>query len=116
MTRGEVGRERMWWAETMLRVLREGGFSEDLAYRAFHILQSHVIGYTTYQLSFPYTRDELAGMAESFLQQFPREEFPYLTEHIHQHLAPRIVDESDYEFGLDLILDGLERLQKASTR
>jgi AcrR family transcriptional regulator len=113
MSRGKIGDERMRWGETMLRTLREGGISEDLTYRAFHVLQSHVIGYTAYQLSFPYSKDELTGMAKDFLRDFPVEEFPYLMEHVQQHLDERPQGRSDFEFGLDLILDGLERLNEA---
>jgi AcrR family transcriptional regulator len=116
MSRGKIGDDRMRLGEAMLRTFREGGLSEDLTYRAFHILQSHVIGYAAYQLSFPFTKDELAGLAQSFLRDFPVEEFPYLMEHVKQHLAPPSADGSDFEFGLDLILDGLERLHEAESR
>jgi AcrR family transcriptional regulator len=115
MSRGTIGDERMRLAETVLRTLREGGLSADLAYRAFHILQSHVIGYTSYQLSFPYSRDELADRAERFLRDFPVDDFPYLMEHVGQHLDARRQTESDFEYGLDLILDGLERLHEAES-
>jgi hypothetical protein len=36
---------------------------------------------------------------------------PHLAEHVEQHLKPADPDaESEFVFGLDLILDGLERL------
>ena len=41
------------------------------------------------QLSLPYTKEELTGLAESFLRDSPFEEFPYLMEHVRQHVADR---------------------------
>ncbi|MDQ4034861.1 MAG: TetR/AcrR family transcriptional regulator C-terminal domain-containing protein [Chloroflexota bacterium] len=41
-----------------------------------------------------------------------RREMPHLAEHIEQHLKPRTPeDEGEFAFGLDLILDGLERMR-----
>jgi len=41
------------------------------------------------QLSLPYTKEELTGLAESFLRDFPVGEFSYLMEHVRQHVADR---------------------------
>jgi AcrR family transcriptional regulator len=47
-----------------------------------------------------------------FLAEFPVDEHPYLVEHVHQHLKERNPeDEDEFAFGLDLILDGLERIR-----
>jgi hypothetical protein len=48
-------------------------------------------------------------MGAASLERCSFEEFPYLMEHVRPHLAERPQGQSDYEFGLDLILDGLER-------
>jgi hypothetical protein len=58
----------------------------------------------------PYTKEELTGLDESFLRDFPVGRSHYLMEHVRQHVADRPQGESDYEFGLDLILEGLERM------
>ncbi len=51
-------------------------------------------------------------MAADFLKQLEREEMPHLAEHAEQHIAPSSPNsKSEFEFGLDLILDGLERLR-----
>jgi hypothetical protein len=98
----------------MLRTLREAGLSRDLAYHAFHIVESHILGFTMQQLNFPYQDEELAGMAATFLQQLPADEYPDFVEHVKQHLEPDHGHEGGFEFGLDLILDGLERLRDAA--
>ncbi len=99
----------------MLRTLREAGFSKDLTYHAFHILESHILGFTLPQVNFPYKGEELARLAATFLQQLPGDEYPYFVEHVMQHLEPRNGDEGGFEFGLDLILDGLERIRDTTS-
>jgi AcrR family transcriptional regulator len=101
-------------ADWKLRTLRESGFSKNVIYHAFHILDAYVLGFTALQLSFPYKGEELAGMAASFLQTFPADEYPDLVEHIMQHLEPHHGDQGGFELGLDLILDSLERLRDAA--
>ena len=104
---------RMRWMDSVLRTLREAGFSPELTHHAYHALDSHITGFTMWQVSLPFdTRAELVDMAESFLREFPVDDYPYLVEHIHQHLGESGADErSAFEFGLDLLLDGLERLR-----
>jgi hypothetical protein len=84
-----------------------------MLYHAFHILEAYVLGYAAMQLSFPYEGEQLAGMATTFLRQLPAEEYPDLVEHVMQHLDPHEAGEGGVELGLDLILDGLERLRDA---
>jgi hypothetical protein len=56
------------------------------------------------------SHEELVDMAQDFLPQIPADQYPYVIEHAEQHLADPDPDEpSEFEFGLDLILDGLER-------
>jgi len=108
------GTARLRNGDWMLRTLREAGFSKDLMYHAFHILESYVQGYTLQQLNFPYKGEELAGMAASFLQQLPADEYPDLVEHIKQHLEPHDEEAGGFEMGLDLILDGLDRARRST--
>src|SRR5712691_539571 len=111
MSRQGGGSARLRRGDWMLRTLREAGLSKELIYHAFHIVESHILGFTFQQLSFPYREEELAGMAATFLQQLPVDEYPDFVEHVMQHLEPRHGDEGGFEFGLDLVLDGLERLR-----
>lgn len=104
---------RMRWMESVLRTLRQAGFSADLTHHAYHALDSHITGFTLWQVSMPFdTREELVDLAEGFLKEIPADEYPYVVEHAEQHIAPSSPDgKSEFEFGLDLILDGLERLR-----
>jgi AcrR family transcriptional regulator len=116
MSPRQAGTTRMEYSDAILRTLREGGFSDDLTYHAFHILQSHVIGFTLYESSFPSDRRSVEKMATRFLRDFPADDYPDLAEHIRQHTAPSDGQRSTFEFALDLILDGLERLKDERSR
>jgi AcrR family transcriptional regulator len=108
---------RMRWMEGVLATFREAGFSPNLTHHAYHALDSHITGFTLWQVSFPFdTREELLDLAEDFLKQIPADVYPYVIEHAQEHLAEPDPDEpNEFEFGLDLILDGLERLRDAET-
>jgi AcrR family transcriptional regulator len=114
MSRREGGPAQLQRSDWTLRTLREAGFEQELIYHAFHFLEAYIVGATVQQLNFPYSGDELAGMAATFLQQLPADEYPDLVEHIRQHLEPHPGDEGGFELGLDLILDGLERARDAN--
>jgi hypothetical protein len=107
MSQQSGGPERLRLANWMLKTLREAGFSGDLIYHAFHILEAHILGFTVMQLSFPYKGEELAGMTDSFLAEIG-DGYPDLVEHVKGHLEPP-QGEGGFELGLDLLLDGFER-------
>ena len=101
--------------EWMLERLREAGFSAELTYHAYHALDSHLWGFTLWELGHSLSADDLPGLAAAFLRQFPADEYPYLHEHVEQHVAGFGRDEKGaFEFVLDLILDGLERLRETA--
>ena len=54
MSRQSGGPAQLRHSDWMLRTLREAGFSKDLVYHAFHILEAYVLGSTVQQLNFPY--------------------------------------------------------------
>ena len=98
--------------ESMLGSLRTAGFTPDQTDLAYHALDSHITGFALWLASLNIDFDKLEELAAGFLRQVPADEFPYLVEHVHQHLKPPPPggSPSEFEFGLDLILDGLERM------
>ena len=107
----QVSESRIRYMDWILRTLRQAGFSEDVTDLGYHALESHIMGFTLWVVGMNLgTQEELAATATRFLKTFPQEEYPYLVEHIHHHLKPRPGGEGSFAFGLDLILDGLERI------
>jgi AcrR family transcriptional regulator len=114
MSSQTFGDARMRYAEAVLRGFREGGFPEELTYHAYHVLQSHLMGFTMYVASFDFDVEELPQLAATFLETFPADEYPELAVHIRQHAEPGEERADTFAFGLDLVLDGLERLRDAA--
>jgi AcrR family transcriptional regulator len=101
---------QMRYNDAILRTFREGGFSAHLTDHAYHALDSHIYGFTLWLVGMNLDTSRLEDLADDFLAGVPSGEYPYLVEHVHQHLQPRDPDdEGEFAFGLDLILDGLER-------
>lgn len=93
--------------------LRAAGFSIAMAAHAFSALDSYIYGFVLQQQSLPFeTSAEVAEIADEILRRFPIEAYPHLGEMITQHaLQPGYDYADEFAFGLDLILDGLERLR-----
>jgi AcrR family transcriptional regulator len=105
-----VGPGRIHYMDSALRTFREGGLSPEVTERAFHAVENHILGYTLQAQAFLLPDEDLAAAGQAFLQSLPTDEFPWLVEHVVQHLEKGTLDEGDFEFGLDLILDGVERM------
>jgi AcrR family transcriptional regulator len=97
--------------DAVLGILRNAGFSIELAAHAYSVLDSYIYGFALQETSLPFnTPEETAELAESIMAEFPANEYPHLTEIALRHvLQPGYDYGNEYKFGLDLILDGLER-------
>ncbi len=111
-TRTDALPSRTRYMETVLRTLSDAGFSPELTDLAYHALESHIMGHTLWTASFQGLAGKLEDLAAAFLRSLPADEYPHLIQHIHHHLAPPKHPRSAFDFGLDLILDGLERLRE----
>ena len=108
MARGMPGPARLAYAESILRTLREAGFSKDVTYHAFHLLEALVLGVTTQHMSVPEKVEEFRDVAQRFIERLPKDDVPYLIEHAEQHFASDSPT-GGYAWAIDLIIDGLER-------
>jgi len=97
--------------DAVIGSLREGGFSIEMAAHAFSVLDSYIYGFALQEASLPFeTGEQAAELAHMDLKQLPADQYPYLTEMTVGHvLQPGYDYGNEFEFGLDLILDGLER-------
>jgi AcrR family transcriptional regulator len=104
---------RLRYMEWLLDRLHQAGFSPELTYRGYHALDSHILGFTVWQLGHSVGDEVTGGLdPQAFIAQLvPRLRaggYPRLAEHAEQHVsAPWRENLREFEFGLDLILDGL---------
>jgi AcrR family transcriptional regulator len=116
-TRATGGPARLYYFEWMIGTLRRAGFSVELALHAFSALDSYVYGFGRQQLGMDAGGGDTPEMIEAFLAAIPADEFPYIREVIVEHMLKAGWDEdADFEFGLGLILDGLEREREGGRR
>jgi hypothetical protein len=113
--RQTVSGARLRHMDSILGTFRRAGFSADMTDRAYHALESHITGFTLWQVGMNLGSDEdIRALASDFLRELPRDELPHLAEHVEQHLKPPAPEsEGAFAFGLDLLLDGLERIRDA---
>jgi AcrR family transcriptional regulator len=104
--------------DAVLGCFRRAGFPVALAAHAYAVLDSYIYGFALQEASLPFdTGEETAQLAEAMLAQFPAEKYPHLAELTFKHvLQPGYDYGSEYEYGLDLILDGLDRALRAARR
>ena len=95
----------------VIRSLRDAGFSVQLAAYGISALDSYIYGFALQERSLPFhTPQETADLAQDILAALPADEYPHLAElTTEQVLRPGYDHGDEFEFGLDLILDGLER-------
>ena len=107
------------YIDSMMGVFLGGGFSVDLMHHAMHVMGSRILGFS--QELF----DDTASMPEEEAAQMwtqMAEYYPNIAKLIPvavgTHEGPAVGTGCDtqfeFEFGLDLVLDGLERLRVAS--
>ena len=112
-----VSPARLRYMEAVLRRLRQAGFSANLTHHAYHALDSHIVGSTLWHASYAAIKGFPTNIAHTFARSLSPETYPHLLEHIEQHVNPALRDgKSEFEFGLDLILDSLERLRTAKAK
>jgi AcrR family transcriptional regulator len=107
----------MDYMESMIGIFRAGGFSVDLTHHALHAMGSRLLGFS--QELF----EDTAGTGPEPAPPPPdmAERYPHITELMtaitHEEgsvVGPGCDDQFEFEFALDLLLDGLERLRRAS--
>ena len=108
MSRFNIGPGMTRYLDATLGRLREGGFTIEGALDAWHALDSHIYGFTLQELGLPFEVDEAPQVSADVLGRLPAAEFPHLVEVITHVMRSGRVE--DFAFGLDLVLDGLERV------
>lgn len=113
-SRTAPGEARLRYADTVLSILNNAGFSPEVQYRAFGMLDSYVYGFALQEVNWP-TKESDRNRVVVGLKEFLKDgRYPNLMA-VLQH-APWLKPapganpyDAEFEFGLELILDALER-------
>jgi len=99
--------------DAVLGCLRAAGFDIAMAAHAYSLLDSYIYGFALTKMNLPFeTSDDVAEVAQSMLEPFPADEYPYMVEILTDHvMKPGYDYGEEFEYGLDLILNGLERVR-----
>jgi AcrR family transcriptional regulator len=99
--------------EAILGCLREAGFSIEMTIQAYSVQDAYIYGFALQERSLPFeSAEESTTVAEATTQQVAdlAKKFPYLAEVVAGHVAKVGYDfTTAFEYGLDLILDALEK-------
>lgn len=115
-TRGATGPTTMRYLDAILGNLRSADFSIENATHALWLLDSYVYGHVVQETNMPLANSEEVLAADSSDLKITVEDFPNLLEAEQHAIKSGYSFDSEFEFGLDLILDGLERLLEEPQR
>ncbi|NOX23786.1 MAG: TetR/AcrR family transcriptional regulator [Actinobacteria bacterium] len=103
--------------DSVIGTLRNAGFTIELAAHAFSAMDAYIYGFVLQEMSLPFdSPSEVTEIAEAILENSPMDEYPYLTEMAVEHVMKPGYDYGDeFEYGHNLILDGLERARTQGT-
>jgi AcrR family transcriptional regulator len=102
---------RWEYVDGVLGILLDAGFSPVLAGKAFFTLDSYVYGFARQAVSL--SMDDAADPADATgqaLAAIPADAFPNLSRVLAGYESYTDDSEALFNFGLDLVLDGLERM------
>jgi len=108
-SRAAMGPAALRYVDAVIGGLRRGGFSVEMAAHAFLLLDSYIYGFVVQEMSFSVgASEETDEPAEAILQTLPTNQYPHLAEIATEYVTGyNYADE--FEYGLDLILDGLDK-------
>lgn len=110
-SRGRSGPSSLAYADRILGTLLRAGFSPGLAANAFLALDSYIYGFERQRSNIaPDDDEDAAEVAREVLAAIPDGAYPSLTRVAIEYAEEPYDDAAAFDFGLSLILDGLQRL------
>ena len=117
-SRGDPTPTVLAYMDSMMGIFRSGGFSMDLMHHAMHVMGSRLLGFSQelYDDTASMPAEEAAAMWNMLADRYPNiAELASAISHDERSVVGSGCDDQfEFEFALDLILDGLERLRAGS--
>ena len=114
-SRNQPGPASLRHHDTVLAVLRAAGFSRAMTAHAYALIDSYTYGFALQEAGLPFDGPETVGdVAEPIMERFTSGDYPHLVDMaVGYYLEPGYDFGDEFEFGLGLILDGLEKASAA---
>ncbi len=110
-SRASPGPANLRHHEQVLRLLDEAGFSIELAVHAYSALDAYIYGFALQQSSLPFeSPDQVRDVAEHILTR-AADDYPHLTRVTAELAVAGYDHDQEFEFGLDLLLDGIDQVR-----
>jgi AcrR family transcriptional regulator len=99
--------------DAVIGCLRAAGFDMAATATAYSLLDSYIYGFAMTKMNLPFDdTSDIVEMSETMLAPFPEGEYQNLVDFLTEHAMKPGYDYADeFEYGLDVILDGLERVR-----
>jgi len=113
-SRPDPGSERLDYYDSLIGMFRKAGFSLKHAPRCLLLLDSYIYGFALQEDSWPLDSQETMGdAARRYAENTTLENHRYLEELVTEYAMKNQYDpDADFLFGLELILDGMEKYRK----
>lgn len=110
-TRSGTGHVRLSHQNHMIGILRRSGFPIELAFQTMIVVTGYVYGFVVFATAWNPKSKERSKTMKKAEQEIKPETHPYVIEAISfaQSRSQSGEHRSEFEFGLNLILDGIER-------
>lgn len=108
------GPNRWEESEYLLARLAEAGFDDHTGDLGYHAVTLHIAGFTQQQVSYSLPDEVSEHLLTRFRTEAPRAAYPLMNAHVDYHIERDNASDGrpdEFEFVLDLILDGLDRMR-----
>ncbi len=97
--------------DAVLGTLLAAGFSRELTAHAYALVDSYTYGFALQEAGLPFDGPEtVSDVAEPIMERFATGDYPHMVDMATEYYFRPGYDFGDeFDFGLDLVLDGLER-------
>jgi AcrR family transcriptional regulator len=95
--------------DVVIGSLRSAGLNMPTIAHAYSLVDSYIYGFALFRMNLPFDpSEEVAELGQGVLRAFPVNAYPNLVAYISA-MRPGYNYGDEFEYGLDLILDGLDR-------
>lgn len=108
---------RLQYANAVLGLLRQGGFTVPMAYRAFLLIDSYLYGFIIQEVNWRFDDSNISQVAEEMSAHMSPADYPHVVETMGHVMTMSVegkfgfVYDTEFNAGLELVLDSLARLR-----